>query len=807
MTMSKRRWITFFILFFIELLLVVTGRGIIKYGTISITVLQVPVILAAVCLGLKQGLAVSAVFGIGSMCLAAGYAAGSRGNLFANPLISVMPRLLIPIAAYGVYRMLKKIMDDHTLSSDMISGGIAAAVGVVTNTFFTTVMMYVLYHDQLGMDKDTAIYKSIFYGLIRNNNLIEIFVGVFLCVIIIPLLLKNGEIYKDKLTRPLLNTFQKWLLLCLSLAFMTIILMSYGMMTVQAWREAESQMDIEMQDASNDLGVGVVNEAAAPYRIGVNGMLVIAKNDCIINAKEREMQGKDLEAAGLANIEPTDDFETVDIRGYTWYYISEIRGEYQIIGMIPDMQIYENRNTVMVFLILANIVIFILVYMTISHLLKNNVVKQIYDVNGVLSHIRKGELDRSVDVHSSEEFSFLSDGINATVTALKESTRQIEQKIHEELELARTIQMSVLPVQEHIVNKWHEFEVYGTMRAAKEVGGDFFDYFTVGQDRLAIVIADVSGKGIPAALFMMTAKTLIKNYTLTGHSPAEVLSYANEQFCDNNEAGMFVTVWLGILDYEKCELTFANAGHNPPVISRKNGVWDYMDHKKYKRSIMLGIRENIKYHDNKIVFEKGDRLFLYTDGVTEANNMKGDLYGEDRLNNCLNGISTLVPGELLESVRADVDAFAGDKEQFDDITMLALTMKVVREKRSFIPTYENTESVSGFVKEMLEREQCAAKVIHQMLIVVDEIYSNTVKYSDAGELWITCAVTDDYVYLVFEDDGSPYNPLEEKEPDINASKEERPIGGLGLLMVKRIMDDTEYYYQNNKNIFAVGKKL
>ena len=383
---------------------------------------------------------------------------------------------------------------------------------------------------------------------------------------------------------------------------------------------------------------------------------------------------------------------------------------------------------------------------------------------------------------------------------------EVAAKMNQEMEFAREIQHSVLPVAEHVAPEWKEYEILGRMDAAREVGGDFYDYFLIGDNRLGIVIADVSGKGVPAALFMMTAKALLKNLVLSGESPAEALELANTQLCENNEVGMFVTVWLGVLDFDIGELTFANAGHNPPLLKTCGGEFSYMDHRIYKRSIMLGIREGISYQNNRIILGRGDILYLYTDGVTEANNSKHELYGEERLKRCLECHYECSQEKLLQVIRADIDDFSGEAEQFDDITMVVLKMNVQWQELAVEAVYENTAKLAAFVEENLP-EECSMKTRHQIAVAFDEIYSNVVKYSRAKQFVLRLGILKDMVCLEFIDDGIPFNPMEREEPDLKVAKEDRTIGGLGLFVVKQTMDFVDYQFRDQKNRFSVRKKF
>ena len=214
-----------------------------------------------------------------------------------------------------------------------------------------------------------------------------------------------------------------------------------------------------------------------------------------------------------------------------------------------------------------------------------------------------------------------------------------------------------------------EFDIYATMTPAKEVGGDFYDFFLVDDDHLAMVIADVSGKGVPAALFMVIAKTLIKNCAQTGLSPKVILEKVNNQLCENNEAQMFVTVWVGVLTISTGRLTCANAGHEYPAVKHGGGDYELL---KDKHGFVLAGMENAHYREYELQLDPGDCLYVYTDGVAEATDALDTLFGTDRMLESLNLHKEASPEELLPQVKNDIDAFVGDTPQFDDITMLCL---------------------------------------------------------------------------------------------------------------------------------------
>lgn len=242
------------------------------------------------------------------------------------------------------------------------------------------------------------------------------------------------------------------------------------------------------------------------------------------------------------------------------------------------------------------------------------------------------------------------------------------ERLKSELEVASVIQHSLLPELNERYPGRPEVSVCASMQAAKQVGGDFYDVFFVAQDKLAFVIGDVSGKGVPAALFMASSKTILQNCLRDIPTPAEAFFTANNVLCDKNEAEMFVTVWAGVMDLKDGTLTYASAGHNPPVLLH-DGKADFL---KTKNGFVLAGMENVKYCEATIRLEKGDALFLYTDGVTEATTQDNEFYGDDRLLACLSDCVNDAPEAILEKVKASLDDFVGTAEQFDDITMLGL---------------------------------------------------------------------------------------------------------------------------------------
>ncbi|MDY2594253.1 MAG: SpoIIE family protein phosphatase [Oliverpabstia sp.] len=292
--------------------------------------------------------------------------------------------------------------------------------------------------------------------------------------------------------------------------------------------------------------------------------------------------------------------------------------------------------------------------------------------------ISGGNLDYRAQVRCNDEIGDLAGEFNQMAASLKQYIHDFtavvaeKERIGAELDIATHIQSSMLPCIFPAFPERKEIDIYATMNPAKEVGGDFYDFFMVDDRHLAIVMADVSGKGVPAALFMVIGKTLIKDHTQPGRNLGEVFTEVNNILCESNSEGLFITAFEGVLDMVTGEFRFVNAGHEMPYICKKDGNYEVY---KIRAGFVLAGMEGIRYREGCVQLEPGDKIFQYTDGVTEATDSKNELYGMDRLTSILNRNVDKTPMELLPEVKKDIDAFVGDAPQFDDITMLCLEYK------------------------------------------------------------------------------------------------------------------------------------
>lgn len=406
--------------------------------------------------------------------------------------------------------------------------------------------------------------------------------------------------------------------------------------------------------------------------VGESGCIIIADENWNIVSDRNGNEGRNLDVTGIwidTQTMSRGEVFSAEVYEESCYCMYKQQEGYTIVAVLPQSEAALSRNVAVSVTTAMQIVIFAALFIMIFVLVKKLVVDNILKINGSLAAITEGHLDTVVDVRSHQEFAALSDDINSTVNTLKRYISDAEARIDAELAFAKAIQHSALPSVFPPYPNRKEFEIWACMDTAKEVGGDFYDFYFVDEDTLAFLIADVSGKGIPAAMFMMQAKTLLKSYAESGMGVAEVLTQANNKLCEGNEAGMFVTVWMGYLNTKTGEVTYANAGHNPPVIRHADGSVEMV---KSRPGLVLAGMEGIRYRANTVQLKPDDLLYLYTDGVTEATDVANNLYGEVRLQAVLQQKNVGDVETVCRKVKENVDNFVGDAPQFDDITMLAL---------------------------------------------------------------------------------------------------------------------------------------
>ncbi len=433
------------------------------------------------------------------------------------------------------------------------------------------------------------------------------------------------------------------------------------------------------------------------------------------------------------------------------------------------------------------------------------------DSDAIVNELREVRLNNEIG-QLSEDVAGLSVEIDDYLNKIQNITAERE-RIEAELSLATRIQKAMLPGRFPPFPGYPEFDIFASMDPAREVGGDFYDFFLIDNNHLCLVMADVSGKGIPAALFMMASKIMINNNAQMGKTPSQILEDVNDALCANNPVEMFVTVWLGILEISTGRLVAANAGHEYPVIKSSDGDFELL---KDKHGFVVGGLEGMKYSEYELQMQAGSKLFVYTDGVPEAVDRMNNMFGTERMLAALNEDPEADPEDILAHVRGAVDRFADQTEQSDDLTMLCITYNGVIEMDAHVlnieAAVEKLPEVQAFVGRYLDECSCSKKARMQIDIAVEEIFVNIASYAYAPETGMASVQVDvsgdpAEVTITFTDQGTPYDPLSKEDPDVTLSAEKRQIGGLGTFMTRKFMDQMLYRYENGCNILTLKKVL
>ena len=654
--------------------------------------------------------------------------------------------------------------------------------------------------------------------------------------------------------RSLRETFQGWLFVVVAVAYMVVAALSYTFVSMASRGSAELQMQgeidyLEGQLTERDRLVEAVSRRTAATAavleevqeasiggvatgldLGDGSVSAVAEDGTIVSSNVASYVGRGFEDVVGEGMTGGFDASVFDAtRSVDWYmgagemgylraaemgYVRVAReGSYQMMVAMPASAVFAYRGPVMAIVSGAFLLVFATVYLQASILLREVVVKGFDRTNEALERITGGDLDEVVDVHSSAEFTHLSGGINATVGSLKESMAEIEARSARDLATAKAIQESALPRTFPPFPEVEAFDIFASMDAAKEVGGDFYDFFLVDDHTLAFLIADVSGKGIPASLFMMAAKTEIANCLGAGMAVDEAIATANAHLCAGNDAGMFVTVWAATLDWDTGLVTYVNAGHNFPLLRHgKGGEWEWL---KEKCGLFLGTFETAKYRQKNFTLEPGDELVLYTDGVNEAFSVSEEEFGNDRLEAYLAANADLGPEDLVHGLRAAVSNWAEGAEQSDDVTILALEYGAAPDATGAITvpaTLDQLGEAMGLVSGELERRLCPVGVQRKVEVALEELFVNVCRYAYAGqEEPGQVSVSYEYrpsprsITVTLQDWGLPFDPVGRKDPTKPSSVLDAQIGGLGILMVRRSMDDFSYRRDDDANVVSITK--
>ena len=625
-------------------------------------------------------------------------------GLFFDPLSGILSGLIGGIERYIVGRFFNIGFFTHVACSisTCLAGFLAAALHKWVYEGKRPSIIHCLF---LGAEMEVFHMYAIFISNRNNMSMASyvvkvcalpmiIFTGIGLMACSIAILLLSGSHLRIHLKTPRRNTpidvrFQRWLMIVVFVLFASSLGLNYSLHTRTAYENVRD--DLKLQICQYQFTYQENKDLKSLQKVLDDNNVSTESIYLLVDAETQQFltytgfSGKTIpadpeELTLIAEHAGGDEFYA-SLRQYLgWECLCmsvKLDERYYLLIGTPTNLIYASRESLMQESLFLLILVFTALYLLTTVLVERLVVRNLEKVNDSLARITDGHLNETVAVEESSEFTKLSGDINATVTALRGYIDAAENRIEEELKLAAAIQDAALPKNFNL--PYESIELYALMTPARQVGGDFYDFFFIRPEEIALVIADVSGKGVPASLFMMRSKTAIKNYARSGLGPAKLLESVNNALCEGNDTDMFVTVWLGILDLRTGLMRCANAGHEYPVLMRAGGDYELV---KDRHGLVLAEFEDIPMKEYEIQLNSGDRLFVYTDGVPEAINTDKAQYGTARMTEKLNSLKNSSQQELLTGMLEDIRQFAGAEEQFDDITMLGVTYIRPEEKQA-----------------------------------------------------------------------------------------------------------------------------
>jgi sigma-B regulation protein RsbU (phosphoserine phosphatase) len=414
-------------------------------------------------------------------------------------------------------------------------------------------------------------------------------------------------------------------------------------------------------------------------------------------------------------------------------------------------------------------------------------------------------LEARVKTHLALKFAM--DDLQSAYAVIK----QQKDRMQEELNVGRDIQMSMLPVEFPPFPDRTEFDLHALLKPAREVGGDFYDYFFVSDDEICLIVGDVSGKGVPAALFMAVTKTMLKTSTIDDASPASIMTRVNDELSEDNPASMFVTVFLALVNVRTGEFRYCNAGHNPPYVLHKSQPITCLDS---RHGPIIGAMPGIAFKEDKGQLAEHDTLYVFTDGVTEAMDVEGNLYSEQRLEEFFSGLGPATSKAITDASLQEIEEYALGAEQSDDITILAFQFNQSKGdmasqvlELTAAADLSEIQRVNDSVESFCREAGLPPGISQKLGIILDDLLNNTISYgfNDEAEHEIEIRIehADGRLVIKVSDDGIPFNPFDQVGPDTTLSVEEREIGGLGVLLEKEMTNSQAYQRLSNRNIVTL----
>ena len=518
-------------------------------------------------------------------------------------------------------------------------------------------------------------------------------------------------------------------------------------------------------------------------------------------------------------------FKPRELEDDAWLYYTHLPSSgWSIAIVFPEKELLADLHNLFMALVALALGGVILIFIVIT-VISNRITRPIEKLAEVTANFGLGNFDVKLPkVWHNDEIGQLTGSFDSMRLELKKYIKNLKEttaaknRIESELKIAHDIQQGIIPKIFPPFPEREDVDLYAVLDPAREVGGDLYDFFFLDEKNLVFAIGDVSGKGVPASLFMAITRTLLRAKAVGNISAREIVTGINKDLCLGNDNAMFVTFFLGILNLGTGEIDFCNAGHNYPFLLRAGKAPEMLNQ---THGTPLGLFEDMVYKSGKLTINKGDTLVLYTDGIPEAMDVKGNLFGDPKLEAILEGFKTGDPPDIITNKLVDeTKAFAAGAEQSDDITILVLTYYLNR--ASSERQNEMELEISNNVEEIFKVNELIDKACetwnidrahgHKVNLALEEIVSNIINYGFTnGEghlIKLSIKLMGDIVRITIIDDAKAFNPLEKEDPDsLDKPIEDREVGGLGIYFVKQFMDHVEYRRENGKNILIIEKNI
>lgn len=517
-------------------------------------------------------------------------------------------------------------------------------------------------------------------------------------------------------------------------------------------------------------------------------------------------------------------FDPFDVGKKALLYYTPLPGNNWSLGIVfPEKELFADLHAQFQIMLSLGIAGFILLFFLIMFVSKK-ITSPLEKLASVTTELGDGNFDvRLPAINSQDEIGRLTRSFEKMKSELKVYIKNLEEttaeknKIESELKIAHDIQQGIIPKTFPPFPERDDVDIYAILDPAKQVGGDLYDFFFLDASRLVFAVGDVSGKGVPASLFMAITRTLFRSKATPESSVGQIMTNINTELCKDNDNAMFVTFFMGILNLDTGLLEYCNAGHNYPYILKKNGEITMVNQ---THGMPVGLFETGSYKQSLIQLKNNDTLVIYTDGVPEAINENGELMGSDKLEDFLKKLNEKSsPETITKSLLTQTRNFVGKAEQSDDITVLVLTyyqnnntdIGIKERQLEIVNKVDEINRLAKFINQFCADWKVDDESKGKINLAAEEIVSNIINYAfvDTNQHFINILATynNDEIRLVFQDDGTPFNPFLKDNPDVTAPLEYRKIGGLGIYFVKQLMDSVKYDFKEGKNTLSVMKKI